>query len=626
MRITVGMKLYGAFLLLLLLLGAVSGFSLWKLASAGATTHELQTRQLPSVDTVHRFDSELKAQEALTFRYMTISDIQERTLVPVMLSRGWETIAALEEQYEKMDLSIKERELYTKLKAATASFRKVQDRVLTLVDQNQADQARALLLSEGVQALQPAAAGARELVELSGQEAAQAAAAADRTYMSALQILLVMTAAGLILGILVAWRMARSVTRGVLAIAGVAQRVAGGDLTVAEIPVRSRDEIGDMAAAVNQMVGSLRFLLGEVAASSGAVTASARQVHDFTDQVARGARGVAASVDQVAVGAADQSESVTRANGIVDELRSAIGQISRGAQEQAGHATRTASAVSRVASAIDNVTGMADQVAKSADRSARSAREGAGIVEQAVAGMGRIRQSYAETGSEVNDLQPVSAQIGAITQTITEIAAQTNLLALNAAIEAARAGEHGKGFAVVADEVRKLAERAGRSSTEIAHLISEMQREIREAVEATERGQVQVADGVKLVTAAGRALQEILESAEQTTRDAAAISDAAGEIAASTAEVVHLVDAVAAITEQNTAATEEMAAEADQVTSAMGTVAAVSAQNAGAAQEISSAVAEITASLDEIAGSARHLTEASRSLQAQVGKFRLQGG
>jgi len=216
--------------------------------------------------------------------------------------------------------------------------------------------------------------------------------------------------------------------------------------------------------------------------------------------------------------------------------------------------------------------------------------------------------------------------IGAVVETIDDIAEQTNLLALNAAIEAARAGEHGKGFAVVADEVRKLAERSGRETKQIAELIAQVQTGTQEAVAAMDSGAATVELGSQKADQAGRALQEILEAVQATVRQVGEIASSSQQMASGARSVTDAMHSISAVVEQSTAATEEMSAQAGQVTMSIQSIAAVSEQQSAATEEVSASTEEMSAQVEQMAAQAEELAGTADQLKVLVSRFKLDDG
>jgi methyl-accepting chemotaxis protein len=237
--------------------------------------------------------------------------------------------------------------------------------------------------------------------------------------------------------------------------------------------------------------------------------------------------------------------------------------------------------------------------------------------------MKRIKFAVEATAARVTELGAKGEQIGAIVETIDDIAEQTNLLALNAAIEAARAGEQGKGFAVVADEVRKLAERSSRATKEIAALIGEVQAGTDQAVKAMQIGAREVESGAELASKSGAALDDISSAVESSNAAVARIVKAMDDMQASSAGLVSASDAIAAIAQETNAAAESMTSSAEQVARSVESIAAISEENSASAEEVSAATEQMSAQAEEVVASASVMADMATRLEGLAGRFRI---
>ena len=347
---------------------------------------------------------------------------------------------------------------------------------------------------------------------------------------------------GMVCGISVAVYLSSAFTERILAIVELAQEVAANNLSATDLRVTSQDELGRASRALNTMKNNLRGLV---------------------ESIARTAEHVASASEELSSSATQQAQS---------------------AETQKGQATQVGVAMQEMSATVRDVSDNSNRATEASSQAAETARRGGAIVEESLAKMRAIAESVNATARKVEELGKSSDQIGRIIGVIDDIADQTNLLALNAAIEAARAGEQGRGFAVVADEVRKLAERTTSATKEVAQMVQGIQTETTTAVAAMHDGSNQVQDGLQITARAGDSLKEIIHMAEQV-----------GEM------ITHIATAA----NQQSSATEQVNQNVEQITRLVSESALGAQQSAKACQDLS---------------------ELALDLQRMVGEFRLETG
>jgi len=344
------------------------------------------------------------------------------------------------------------------------------------------------------------------------------------TSLSGMQMLLVgVFMAVLLAAIAISWQTARSIVKPVHALVHDIQEVQNNlDLTRPITNNRS-DEIGDLARAF----GAFLKLMHQSVSSFSEATI---ELAGATDRIQSASQSVAQGMD-------DQHRQVHSMSASLDEMSDSINEVAKNAKI----------------------------AANSAEQSGNAAKEGGTIVGGAIQNMDAIETTVGESSSVVEQLGQRSDQIGEVVQVINDIAEQTNLLALNAAIEAARAGEHGRGFAVVADEVRKLADRTTQATGEISEQIQTIQQETGEAVTRMKRGTDEVANGAQAVQTTGDALAKIRTSTQDVSSMVNSIASASTQQAAASEQVSQSMAEITRVTDEANTQTQEAASTASLI-------------------------------------------------------------
>ncbi len=412
-------------------------------------------------------------------------------------------------------------------------------------------------------------------------------AARSRTVVIVMIVLLVLASIAVGFGLL---RGVRGALRPVLgrarqlqdeAIAGLEQgltAMADGDLTVDVDPHvdpldrLAKDEIGEVGRTVNSIRES-------TLASVAAYRNSRAALSDMVGRVAESASSLSSSSQQMAT----SSEETGRA---VGEIARAVGEVAAGAQRQVQSVESTRTVTTEVGEATEASATGAREAAQVAERARERAAEGAGAVASATEAMDLVRSTSAEASAAIRELGAKSEQIGGIVDTITAISEQTNLLALNAAIEAARAGEQGRGFAVVADEVRQLAEESQTAASSIAQLIGEIQDQTARAVDVVEAGAARSDESAKTVEQAREAFTQIDAEVDEVSRRMSEVASAVQRMAEGARQVQDSMGEITSVAEESSASTEQVSASTEQTSASAQQVAAGAQQLATTATEL----------------------------------------
>jgi methyl-accepting chemotaxis protein len=465
--------------------------------------------------------------------------------------------------------------------------------------------------------------------------------------------------------------MDRTITRPISTMSQTASLIAAGDLSK-EVTITGKTEIADLGGAINTMSANLREMLRKIrltgAGLSEAMTLmnnaalkmsqGAKVQQEATEQTAMVVNEMLASIKGVDENARDMSQAATDASSSASEMASSVEEVARSAGALSQAVEDTASSIEQMIASIKQVSENTDALSASAEQTSSSITEMSAAVKEveqravessrlaekvsressergmtaaaeAIRGMQNIKEAVEATAAVVNRLGKRSQEIGQILKVIDEVTDQTSLLALNAAILAAQAGEHGKGFAVVAEEIKDLAERTAASTQEISGLISSVQEETAESVQAMGKGLKAVEAGVSLVNVTSDVLQQVTGSSQQSSEMARAIEKTTAEQAKGVAQITETSISVAGQVEQIAVALQEQrrgseriakAAErmrdiTRQVKSATQEQTTGSRQSANAVESVTTQAAQVARSTSEQSLGAQQISDAVNRIQ-----------
>ncbi len=351
----------------------------------------------------------------------------------------------------------------------------------------------------------------------------------------------------------IARRISRRVARG----SAIATAMAQGDIQQ-KIDIDGKDEIGELGrsfAALSGYLNEMSDAARRIANRDLTVTIEPKSERDVLGQ---SFRTMAANLSQVVQQLGASAGQLVEAAAMISDSSA---NISDGVRSQAEQITQVSSAVEQMTATIQESSQNATEASQASQNASRSATAGGEIVTNTIQGMQKINEVVRSSAESIAELAKSADQIGQIISVIDDIADQTNLLALNAAIEAARAGEQGRGFAVVADEVRKLAERTGKATGEISGMIKGIQQQTESAVASMESGVQEVDRGRELVDTAGGSLSEIVSESQKVLDMIQQMATAAEEQAAAAEQISKTIGNISEGTD-NTARGSEQSAEA----------------------------------------------------------------
>ncbi|WP_277761249.1 methyl-accepting chemotaxis protein [Pseudomonas sp. A34-9] len=480
--------------LLALMVFALGAFALLQMSNMRAQSDEVDNNWLPSVMAVGEMSQDMLRLRALTMRLLLNRDPQalEQNVVKLNELRG--VLSEAQQRYDVLIVLPEERKLFDRFKVAEHQYLEFQAQVMQLSAQNRVEEAATILNGQMSPLADEIAVVLRELVELNKHNANLATEAARMVFINSRVWVGVMIGVTALITIGLALLLTRSIVLPLAQSLGVAEVVAGGDLT-GDISISGKDEPARLLQALKSMQHNLRDTIRQISESSSQLASASEELSCVTEDATRGLHQQSLEIEQAAT---------------------AVNQMTAAVEEVASNAVATSEA------------------SRESDRIAQHGRE---QVHQTVLSIESLADDVTANASQVEDLAQKVYSISKVLEVIRSIAEQTNLLALNAAIEAARAGDAGRGFAVVADEVRALAHRTQQSTQEIEQMIGGIQQGTDSAVSSMQQSNVRARSTLELAKAAGTALEEIASAFTLINERNLVIASASEEQAAVAREV-----------------------------------------------------------------------------------------
>lgn len=567
-KLNIRTKILGSFIIGIAFIVIISFMAIQRMDSINKNSEQMANIYTPSIKILGEMNTALVEYRRQEQRYATSSDSTEMTTIEAKIVNVEAKLNNLVKEYEEKYLVSDDiKDIFNSFKDNLQTYIADSKKIINDKKNGNIDNAGYILGSFKEDIYNSLSSMISSIIVINYDNVKEEGISSNKLYNTSRIIFLVISVICSILVLTLSLLISYNISRPVIKLEKSVKRIAEGDLTVEEIKIKNRDEIGSLAQSFNRMVEGLREVVRNVHMGAEQVSSSAEELAASAEQTSKATDEISRNVMEVTRGVEDQNKEVENVFVTFDEMNKGLSQM---------------------ASNIGNSS-------STAMKAAEGARSGKKIIDDAVEHMTDIAEQVNVILSTMEELKKKSENIEGIVSTISTIANQTNLLALNAAIEAARAGESGRGFAVVADEVKKLAAQSADATKEIENIINNIKRDIDSAEAATQSGTIAVDEGILVINNAGEAFKDIMLGIE--------------EVAVQSQEIA--------------ATSEEIASGSDQVKESIGRTAEISKSASANMENVAASVEEQSATMQQLSALAESLNNMSVDLNKIIGKFLL---
>ena len=497
---------------------------------------ELADKKMPILNLVGQLSTDVAQQRIVEIRHLSCTDAAAKNEEETTLNKWREKIG---KEYEELDKTLyvsSAREIFNRLATARQAYREVSTRLLDLSRQSKDQEAMALLNGESRKKFDAFTTILEELAKITLANSQKVSQEGDERYDSSRTIGITLTLVAVFIAIVLTWLIVRNTVRQLGKDPGelnnIARRVVDGDYNVDD----GGAKLGVYASIV-EMVSALKTHIDNAQRESENAKEQSRKAQKAMTEAEAASKEAKAKTEAMLV-AADKLEQVgSVVSSASTQLSAQIEQSDRGAAESAQRLSEAATAMNEMNATVQEVAKNAGSASAASAETKQKAEAGSQVVEKAVRSIGQVHQRSLELKGDMVQLNEHAQDITRIMNVISDIADQTNLLALNAAIEAARAGEAGRGFAVVADEVRKLAEKTMASTNDVGNAIKAIQESTAKSMTGVDQAVERIGEATELAGQSGAALEEIVATVEATADQVNAIATASEEQSAASEEI-----------------------------------------------------------------------------------------